>query len=220
MLMLLNTCADEGIKQGAGLLMKSKLNSHWSLVDSVFGLPPCEFCRLPFESLFHLSLYGLLILSISNGNGLLILSILSISFKSFSPFSLYQDTMVTIILIQVYGGSGSHGIAIFIKSSINAHVFYDVGPFHEQLWLSIPLVGNNSLPLGCVYRSPSSNISTSTCQLCRLLEHAASLLTHLLVCGDFNYPNIDWTTSCGRVSESNAQKFLDTLQDPTCNFTN
>jgi len=111
------------------------------------------------------------------------------------------------------GGSGSRGIAIFVKCSIRAHEFHDVEPFHEQLWLSVPLTNNDSLLLGCIYRSPSSDMLTSTSQLCGLLQSVASLSTHLLVCGDFNYPNIDWFTGCGQTSESCAQQFLDTLQD-------
>ena len=50
----------------------------------------------------------------------------------------------------------------------------------------VPLAGNDSL-VGCVYRSPSSVTSTSTHQLCRLLESVTFPSTHLLVCGDFNY---------------------------------
>ena len=56
-------------------------------------------------------------------------------------------------------------------------------------------------------------MSTSTSQLNELLKSAASSCTHLLVCGDFNYPSIDWTTGYGHTSEPCAQQFLDTLQD-------
>jgi len=111
------------------------------------------------------------------------------------------------------GSSGIHGIAIYVNSSIHAYQFHDVGSFHEQLWISVLLVGKDLLLLGCVYHSPSSVASTSTHQLCRLLKSVSSLSTHLLVCGDFNYSNIDWTTGCGHTSDPCAQLFLDTIQD-------
>ena len=111
------------------------------------------------------------------------------------------------------GSSGCRGIAIFISNSISAYEVQYPELFHEQLWLSIPLIGNDSLTVGCVYRSPSSDISTSTTLLNELLRSVSSSCTHLLVCGDFNYPSIDWTTGYGRTSEPCAQQFLDTLQD-------
>ena len=82
------------------------------------------------------------------------------------------------------GSLGSRGIAIFINSNINAYQFHDVV---SQLWISVPLAGSDLLLVGCVYCSPSSVTSTSTHQLCRLLESVTSLSTHLLVCGDFSY---------------------------------
>ena len=95
------------------------------------------------------------------------------------------------------GGSGSRVIVIFVGNSISVYEFRDVGPFHEQLWLSVPFVGSDSLLVGCIYCSLSSDTLTSTCQLCKFIELAASLSTHQLICGDFNCSNMDWITGCG-----------------------
>jgi len=78
------------------------------------------------------------------------------------------------------GSSGSCGNAIFVSNIISAYDFHEVGPFHGQLCMvSVPLVGSDSLLVGSIYRSPSSDTLASTCQLCKLIELAASLSTHL-----------------------------------------
>ena len=65
-------------------------------------------------------------------------------------------------------------------------------------------MGYNSLLVGCVYHSPSSN------GLCSLLTEVDDH-THLLICGDFNYPDID----CSSNSCSNycSQTFIDAIHD-------
>ena len=79
---------------------------------------------------------------------------------------------------------GYRGIAMYVSNQIRATNLSLGSPFHEHLWLSIPLRGNDSLWIGYIYRSPSSNLETSTEYLCDLLT---KLCSHLLICGDFNY---------------------------------
>ena len=60
----------------------------------------------------------------------------------------------------------------------------------------------------------TSNLTTSTDSICQLLRTAVTTDTHILVCGDFNYRNIDWSdypivlNGCSR-----SQSFLDTTMD-------
>ena len=104
-------------------------------------------------------------------------------------------------------------IAIYVSNSINAYPIHYPVPFHEQMWLQIPLVGNDLLMVGCIYRSPSSDTLSSTNLLCSLLTSAVLSCTHLLVCVDFNYASINWATGYGHTTKSYAQQFLDTPQD-------
>ena len=55
-------------------------------------------------------------------------------------------------------------------------------------------MGHDQPLVGCVYCSPSSDPVQNTSSLCNLLGKI-NVSSHLLVCGDFNYPNIEWTTN-------------------------
>ena len=71
-------------------------------------------------------------------------------------------------------------------------------------------MGHDSLLVGCVYRSPSSDSLLSTSGLCNLLGEVSEH-SHLLVCGDFNYPDIIWASNL--CNSHSSQLCLDTIQD-------
>ena len=67
---------------------------------------------------------------------------------------------------------------------------------------------------GCVYRSPSASRSTSTNNLCDLLTNVADMnISHLLIVGDFNYGQVDWSSHSVTDGDCWSQMFLDTCQD-------
>ena len=76
------------------------------------------------------------------------------------------------------------------------------------------LRGNDKLLFGCIYRSPLRSIE-NVMNMCDLLHRISSLkATHLTIVGDFNYPNIDWsTTTRTKGSQQTNQKFIDTVCD-------
>jgi hypothetical protein len=95
------------------------------------------------------------------------------------------------------GSSGIRGIAVFIANKIVANETTIVGQdFSEQLWLEISLKDEDSLLLGCIYRSPSGSLpeqKEATSQPCRLFSLGAAMNpSHLLIMGDFNFPDINW----------------------------
>ena len=58
--------------------------------------------------------------------------------------------------------------------------------------------------LGCIYR-PHDNDRTATKSLIDSLKWAKSMVKHegykgILVCGDLNYPGINWIEGCGGIS--------------------
>ena len=64
----------------------------------------------------------------------------------------------------------------------------------------------------CIYRSPSSEALSITNSLCELLKSISSKkFSHIFICGDFNYPNMDWSLPCAPAHCK--QLFLDTVQD-------
>ena len=110
--------------------------------------------------------------------------------------------------------SGAHGRGIVIYLSYeleSAHqVHFTTSDFKEQIWITIPLKGHNTLLIGCIYWSPMDATLSSTTSLCKMLNFLCNY-TNLLICGDFNYPNIDWVSMSS--GSQNSQLFLQTIQD-------
>ena len=64
----------------------------------------------------------------------------------------------------------------------------------------------------CIYRSPSSEALNITNSLFELLKSISiKKFSHIFICGDFNYPNMDWSLPCAPAHCE--QLFLDTVQD-------
>jgi len=113
------------------------------------------------------------------------------------------------------GSSGLRGITIYVSQDLNvSEATLTDDKLIEHLFLRLKLRGNDSLLIGCIYRSPSSNLTLSTDSVCHLLQTAVTIDSHILLCGDFNYCNINWAdypivlNGCSR-----SQSFLDTVMD-------
>ena len=118
------------------------------------------------------------------------------------------------------GLKGIRGVCIFVKDRLRCVPFASPSSkVIEALWLSVSLQGNDTLLLGCVYRSPSSCLEVGTAEICNMLKCVyESAATHILITGDFNFPNIDWETASSQYPESHPSNlFLETLHD--CFFT-
>ena len=117
------------------------------------------------------------------------------------------------------GNLGIRGVAIFIKENIGANAISLLETSSvENLWLNIKIQGNDNLLLGCIYRSPSGNSAAqreSTEQVCELLRDAASRNnSHLVIAGDFNYPEIDWKNMLSRAGTSHhSHLFIQCVQE-------
>ena len=126
------------------------------------------------------------------------------------------------------GSSGTRGIAIFVRSSLQvSEVSFDCSDFREQLWLKIPLLGPDQLLIGCLYCSPSADGTQSVELLADLLKHVTSAgFSHIVIAGDFNLPTIDWSHNLSSAPASHcSHMFIDIVQDcflqqhilqPTC----
>ena len=109
-------------------------------------------------------------------------------------------------------GTKGRGIVIYLSYDLAAahQMHFNTSNFEEQLWISLPLKGHDTLLIGCIYRSPTDNTLSNTISLCNLFNSLCNY-THLLIYGDFNYPNIDWVSMSS--SSPNSQLFLRTIQD-------
>jgi len=86
--------------------------------------------------------------------------------------------------------------------------------YEESIWLHIKLKGNAQLLLGCVYRSSSITEQNNFKAFNHLKKIPEYDYTHTVIAGDFNYPEIDWTTwSTNKSEEHHSQKFTDACRD-------
>ena len=136
------------------------------------------------------------------------------SLKSLDSYTLYNRDRENI-----RGG----GVAIYINNAIDSHECYDLADVclrSEQVWCVIN-VGGDAVLVGCVYKPPFSDTATLT-EINMALMRAKQLVdkgkyTEMLVAGDFNFADIDWTSANGGVSKRrnrcrpSAKAFMDTI---------
>ena len=87
------------------------------------------------------------------------------------------------------------GVLILVRSTFNVIRCSDLDSSSEILW--IELVSKNQCPLlfVVIYRPPSASKSVLD-QLYGLLCTLTSTRCNIVLCGDFNVPNIDWNAAC------------------------
>jgi len=88
--------------------------------------------------------------------------------------------------------------------------------FQENLFVKIKLNQNDKLLVGIIYRSPSVKTFEYNNELCTLLTEAIKKgFSHILIMGDFNYPEINWESwnTKSDNTENIENKFIDTVQD-------
>ena len=65
-----------------------------------------------------------------------------------------------------------------------------------------------------MYRSPNASVHKNQVTREVLVEASNCKYSHLLVCGDFNFPKIDWSTwSTNGTADDEDSKFIEALQD-------
>ena len=85
------------------------------------------------------------------------------------------------------------GVCIYTHRTLNAKPFLTLeSNFQESIWVEIKLNKKDTLLKGCVYKSLCSS-GTNNDQLNELISEVMCYKhSHLLLLGDFSYPNIDW----------------------------
>ena len=115
------------------------------------------------------------------------------------------------------GASGIRGVAIYTKEDLCVNVVDFTTDFKDHIWAEIHLSDHDSLIIGCIYRSPTKEKDAtlnSTMQVCELLSKAVERKnTYLLICGDFNYREIDWENESSDEKNEHLTTFINTVQD-------
>ena len=111
----------------------------------------------------------------------------------------------------MYTNMNGRGTALYVKETIPS-MHFDINVCHHQfpaVWCRVPLQGTDHLVIGVIYRSPDAKIEQSGSINDMIDEIVKRRHSHLLIMGDFNYPEIDWQclASINDESCSPANKF-------------
>ena len=105
------------------------------------------------------------------------------------------------------------GVGIFISNTLSAtQVHFNNNSYKDHVWIRLDLQGQDKLLVGCIYRSPSAAMVISISPLCSLLEELNDF-THLLIYGDFNIKDINWSNMSVNPRNAHVESFIDTIQD-------
>lgn len=105
------------------------------------------------------------------------------------------------------------GVILYVSNFFEATPVEFNNKYSDAVWVSIKLINNTNMLIGCVYRSPNSTTENNSLLLNLLHEVAASKYDLILIMGDFNLPDIDWTLDNLRTSNGFSSEFVDTIND-------
>ena len=88
------------------------------------------------------------------------------------------------------------GILMYIHKDIHAEEYVNPHNVQDALWCRIKADGICHI-IGCIYRKGTSSEDNNN-SLRESINHAKSEHENVLLFGDFNLPNIDWTTNTTR----------------------
>ena len=109
------------------------------------------------------------------------------------------------------------GVLLYIHSSLNATQCNELNCIEaaDTMWCLVKLNNSDTLLLGICYRSTSSN-SINNHRMFDQIRRCITVkgITHLLIMGDFNFPEINWNEySVEGGPFSDQQVFFDLSQD-------
>ena len=115
-------------------------------------------------------------------------------------------------------GSG-RGVALYVAKALNYTEVEKLNSlYNDSVWCALTTGNKETVLIGCIYRSPNSEVDDNVKLNNLLIEVAKMSHDHQIITGDFNYPEIKWSTqSCEAGENHPATGFFETLKD--CFFT-
>ena len=88
---------------------------------------------------------------------------------------------------------------------------------NDHVWIELPSP-EKPLLVGCIYRSPSKDYNKESCLksaniTSQLVKTAYERNNNLVIAGDFNYKEIDWTNEFAPPGKEHQTVFINALQD-------
>ena len=114
------------------------------------------------------------------------------------------------------GASGIRGVIVYVKNNISCKEVKAKTTYKDHVWVELSLGKGDSLLCGCVYRSPTKdreNTKRTTDDVSKVLRDMTRLRKPTLVCGDFNYPEIDWESEYVKESSVTIAPFIEAVQE-------
>ena len=109
--------------------------------------------------------------------------------------------------------SEGRGLILYTDHRINAKEIKMETNFSECIFAECKLNNKDKLLIGLIYRSDSGSNENND-NLIKLTNEACEKgFSHILLMGDYNYPNIDWDAWHVNNLESQEAKFMNCLQD-------
>ena len=104
------------------------------------------------------------------------------------------------------------GVALFMKDSLNAVECIELNnnDFQESVWCSFKSNRDEEVLVGCIYKSPNSDLENVEKLHKLLLNDRIKSYDKTLIVGDFNYPTVNWN---GDWSSTKDEVFLECIRD-------
>ena len=131
---------------------------------------------------------------------------------------IYESSEFEICGYETYLSSitKGRGVAIYCKIGLSVNMADTITceNFQKSLWCRMKLKQSDSLLIGYVYRSPASDVENNV-MLNDLLRKVISLSdSHLLIVGDFNFREINWSLRQSDASyDHDSSKFIEAVND-------
>jgi endonuclease/exonuclease/phosphatase family metal-dependent hydrolase len=107
------------------------------------------------------------------------------------------------------------GCILYVHKDLKAAPHVSNTEFDDQVWAKVKLNNADQLLIGCMYRSPNSSRDMNDHLNESIRKAADAMESHLLIMGDFNWPNIDWETwrSNSESPDDPNNLFIETVRD-------
>ena len=117
-----------------------------------------------------------------------------IGFTEINPKHAYYEISVQKLMItgyDTYCNLQRRGSVLYVKASLQSLQVKMKTDVDASVWCSVKLHNNDSLLVGSVYRSPNAPDSDNEKFMLMINEVLQTKHSHLLIMGDFNFPEID-----------------------------